>query len=64
MTTYYDREITDSYNAVVRTCTVQDGVVIDEFVWQKNGNVHGFDVQMYIGRTIADIKVAGFTLRR
>lgn len=63
-TSYYDREMTDSYNAVIRTCTVRDGKVIDELVWQKNGNARGFDQQMYIGQTVDEIKASGFKLRR
>ena len=64
MKEYYDHEMTDSYNAVVRTCVVENGEVTDEFVWQKSGNVRGFDAQMYLGKTTEEIMDAGFKPRR
>ncbi len=60
---FYDREMTNSHNAVVRTCIVKNGEVADEFVWQRNGNVRGFPQKMYIGYTVDEIKAEGFARR-
>ena len=62
---YYDRKFAPTFDSPIRTAVVEDGKVVDSFVWQPGGNVRGFDGPDPDGcKYVEDLRECGYKKRR